>query len=694
MSANPAVSIFALLTLQKEKALRDAAAFPAELKSAMKGMALEIPLAISAANLQLAYDKAVKSITVSPINVPVNFVPGGMPGMGGMGGAGGLPTGASSPNWSYLMRNQGGGPGGGGAPGTGGGGGGGGMGGMFRVMMGIHGIMALGNEFGRREKESMDLDRTVTYGSGEEKDAAMKHSVKSAYEKDHSNILTYGISRLATKLGWQDDSDHAMDTDAAADKQDRKTKKMKTFADATAQAFEASKELNLRTKNTGASEDDKSANTLADERRKMEKRIVEMDRGYNGPGESAGARAERASFNSYEAATKKQTAQHKSDRADDLISEAMSTESLGRGATDEAALTQFKEKQRQEYRGRKEKFGAGEADAYKSTVQDPELVQFQDKQRREREKEEADSAARITDIYGAADEQRLKSTGAVYAAMESSTKRHIDDQIGQLKRLENEQIKGSKKQLELHNEVIAAQAAGVTTLGALRAGAGRDAELAQRDAGQDLDTAGMDAGGHHREARQKAIRDKYENEAQKIIEEQNTPEVTTSKLRTAEMKRDAATQREESSRVAPNTAMAIQGQDAAARSHGQEGVGGVLSFGDEIRKKYQDAGGDKAQAKLVDDYRDSEVAARKRELRPKDAGMKYGGAEYHDVLQQQINTGYGHGEAMKKLMVISGMDVSNAGTPEGAMKGAAKDLSDVVKKFDSAVDQMNRRKTV
>ena len=158
MSANPAVSIFALLTLQKEKALRDAAAFPAELKSAMKGMALEIPLAISAANLQLAYDKAVKSITVSPINVPVNFVPGGMPGMGGMGGAGGLPTGASSPNWSYLMRNQGGGPGGGGAPGAGAGGGGGGMGGMFRVMMGIHGIMALGNEFSRRTKEADDLD--------------------------------------------------------------------------------------------------------------------------------------------------------------------------------------------------------------------------------------------------------------------------------------------------------------------------------------------------------------------------------------------------------------------------------------------------------------------------------------------------------------------------------------------------------
>lgn len=180
MSANPAVSVFALLTLQKEKALRDAAAFPAELKSAMKGMALEIPLAISATNLQLAYDKAVKSITVSPINVPVNFVPGGMPGMGGMGGAGGLPTGASSPNlayyfgqlqqsiastvptsspnWSYLMRNQGGGPGGGGAPGAGAGGGGGGMGGMFRVMMGIHGIMALGNEFSRRTKEADDLD--------------------------------------------------------------------------------------------------------------------------------------------------------------------------------------------------------------------------------------------------------------------------------------------------------------------------------------------------------------------------------------------------------------------------------------------------------------------------------------------------------------------------------------------------------
>ena len=49
---------------------------------------------------------------------------------------------------------------------------------------------------------------------------------------------------------------------------------------------------------------------------------------------------------------------------------------------------------------------------------------------------------------------------------------------------------------------------------------------------------------------------------------------------------------------------------------------------------------------------------------------------------------------MKKLMAISGMDVSNAGTPEGAMKGAAKDLSDVVNKFGKAVDQMNRRKAV
>ena len=106
------------------------------------------------------------------------------------------------------------------------------MGGMFRVMMGIHGIMALGNEFGRRSKEADDLERTVTYGSGEEKDAAMKHSVKSAYEKDRSNILTYGISRIATRLSrnqdkdgilmrmgiHQDDSDEAMDIDASADK--------------------------------------------------------------------------------------------------------------------------------------------------------------------------------------------------------------------------------------------------------------------------------------------------------------------------------------------------------------------------------------------------------------------------------------------------------------------------------------------
>ena len=469
---------------------------------------------------------------------------------------------------------------------------------------------------------------------------------------------------------------------------------MKTFADATAQAFEASKELNLRAKNTGASEDDKSANTLADERRKMEKRIVEMDRGYNGPGESAGARTERASFNNYASAQEQQTARHKSNRADDLISEAMSTESLGRGATDEAALTTFKQKQRDEYNGRKEKFGAGEADAFKSKIQDPELVQFQDKQRREREKEEADSAARIVDIYGQADEQRLKSTGATYAAMESSTKRHIDDQIGQLKRQENEQIKGSKKQLELHNEVIAAQAAGVTTLGALRAGSGRDAELAQRDAGQDYDTAGMDAGGHHREARQKAIQDKYANESQKIIEEQNTPEVESAKLRTAELKRDTELKRDDSSRISSNTAMANAGIDAAARSRGQEGVGSVLSFADELRKKYQDAGGDRAQAKLVDDYRDSEVAARKHELRPKDAGMKYGGAEYHDILQGQINTGFGHGEAMKKLMGVAGMDVSNAGTPADALQGVTKELSDVVKKFGNAVDDMGRRRSV
>ena len=181
MSANPAASIFVRMELLKQQIMRDMKALPGELQSAVKGTAVKIPVEILSADVQAKLDKALASIKVKPINVPVNFVPTGMPGgIAGAGGAGAGP--AAMPGVGPNAA-----PGAGGGSGSGGGMGGGGM---FRTMFAIHGVMALANAMGRRDKEAMDLERTMTYGSGDEKNEAMKNSVKQQYEQIHANKIT------------------------------------------------------------------------------------------------------------------------------------------------------------------------------------------------------------------------------------------------------------------------------------------------------------------------------------------------------------------------------------------------------------------------------------------------------------------------------------------------------------------------
>lgn len=107
MSSNPAVSIWAELKLKNKSALADDA------KEAVKG-AQAVFASTTFAHIPLSFDlptdlaqklqAKLATIKISPLNVPVNFVPGPMPGMPTpAGGAGGLPNGASSPNFAYYV---------------------------------------------------------------------------------------------------------------------------------------------------------------------------------------------------------------------------------------------------------------------------------------------------------------------------------------------------------------------------------------------------------------------------------------------------------------------------------------------------------------------------------------------------------------------------------------------------------------
>lgn len=91
MSANPAVSIFAKFELLRgtlQKQIAD------ELKAIQQGAtgiklpAVNLDIELSQ-NTQTKLNAVIAGLKVTPINVPVNFVPGGMPGMPGM------PSGAS-----------------------------------------------------------------------------------------------------------------------------------------------------------------------------------------------------------------------------------------------------------------------------------------------------------------------------------------------------------------------------------------------------------------------------------------------------------------------------------------------------------------------------------------------------------------------------------------------------------------------
>ncbi len=108
MSANPAVSIFARIELLRgtlQKQIGD------ELKAIQQGatgikipaVKLEVALAL---DTQTKLNTALAGLKVSPINVPINFVPGGMPGLPfGATPSGAFPTGAASPNFGlYIVR--------------------------------------------------------------------------------------------------------------------------------------------------------------------------------------------------------------------------------------------------------------------------------------------------------------------------------------------------------------------------------------------------------------------------------------------------------------------------------------------------------------------------------------------------------------------------------------------------------------
>ena len=273
----------------------------------------------------------------------------------------------------------------------------------------------------------------------------------------------------------------------------------------------------------------------------------------------------------------------------------------------------------------------------------------------------------------------LKATGATYAAEEAAMQRHIDDQVNQLKRLENAEIKGSKRQLEIHAEVIAAQAAGGKTMEALRVGTGRDSEIAERDAGQGVDVANLEYQGRHQEARRKEIKDRYENEAQKIIEAKYDPKTETSKLHAAEMQRDASNIREDLSVRDRNKRLGVETADAAAQARGQHGVGEVLALKEKIAEMERDAGDDNMQQSIVADFRQAKVDEYNRKLRPQ--SHVFDAAEYHDALQSGISSGQSSNEARRLLNGIGRDDGGNAGD-------RAAD------KLDRAADKLLRAKMI
>lgn len=311
--------------------------------------------------------------------------------------------------------------------------------------------------------------------------------------------------------------------------------------------------------------------------------------------------------------------------------------------------------------------------------------------------------ARTQSITASAKEGLISASGASGESERQSVSRETLEHVNALKR-EAEAAINSTKATKLLTEALAEEGAGADRLKAIRISSIREGMLENRKATEDREVARMETGGHNYGAAQKSITDRYGQEADAIRLKQLDPKAEREQIEAAKQHRDSALSDLKAGRVRSNIAMEIQGQDAAARSRGQEGVGGVLSFEEEIRQKYRDAMVedpktgemvlDQEQAAKVADWQRSEVLARRRELRPRDAGMKYGGVEYHDILQQQINSGFGHSEAMQKLSEAAQIDGMNAGTPEAAEQKTAADLSKAAAGLQKAADTFLRRKAV
>lgn len=315
------------------------------------------------------------------------------------------------------------------------------------------------------------------------------------------------------------------------------------------------------------------------------------------------------------------------------------------GNPDEAARKTLKAEQDRQYEELKLR-DAGMAAIYKNEVAPKEREQQEKEIATRRISEASETATRIKDIEGRAQDEILRAQGHTYEAMTNESKRQTDARVADLERQATAMDSIDKKRAgQLRDEAAAEKKAGKDRLGAIEAAASREADIGLRRADNDANVAQMEAGGHNFAAHKQAIEDRHSEEVDKIMREGG--EGMMENLAAAGARRDAAMTRLNTGRAYANRDTDIATREAEAHAHGQAGVGNVLAMQAQFRDMEKDAAGDPAQLMRVHRYEQARMAATKRDMTPSTA--YFGLSAFHDAVQTSIGRGSVNTEAIELM---------------------------------------------
>lgn len=348
------------------------------------------------------------------------------------------------------------------------------------------------------------------------------------------------------------------------------------------------------------------------------------------------------------------------------------------GNPDEAARKTLKAEQDRQYEELKLR-DAGMAAIYKNEVAPKEREQQEKEIAARRISEATETAQRIKDIEGRAQDEVLRAQGHTYEAMENESKRQTASRIADLERQATAMDSIDKKRAgQLRDEAAAEKKAGKDRLDAIEAAASREADVGLRRADNDANVAQMEAGGHNFAAHKQAIEDRHSEEVDKIMREGGDD--VMERLAAAGARRDAEMTRLNTGRAYANRSIDIGTADATAHAHGQAGVGSVLSMTAQFRDMERDAADDPEQMQRVHDYEEAKIAATKRDFTP--TASYHGLSDYHDAIQTSIGRGGSFREALDTLGNFKPGDgstsVDSDVLPDG-LRDASKNMNDAAK---------------